>query len=153
MNSGFSRRQVIAALAAAPLAAQTTFPSVDSAVINSHDGRVTQALQDQITDPNHPGYGTLAQEDGLYSAGSAAGLLATFMASYLHPQARPYGDTLLVERMKLAVRFLETAQHPNGSIDLLTTNFSSPPDTGFAVHSAAPRSAWPSAPGVASWSH
>jgi hypothetical protein len=137
MNSGLSRRQAIAALAAAPLAAQTTFPSVDTAVITSHNDRLTQLLKDQIVDPNHPGYGTLAQEDWLYSAGSAAGLLAAFMASYLHPQARLHGDPLLADHMKLAVRFLETAQHPDGSIDLPTTNFLSPPDTGFIVHNTA----------------
>jgi hypothetical protein len=137
MNIGLSRREALAALAATPLAAQTAFPPVDAALVASQDSRLAQALQNQITDPRHPGCGSVAQEDGLYSAGSAAGLLVTFMASYLNSQARLSGDPLLVDRMKLAARFLETAQHASGCIDLLTTNFNSPPDTGFVVHNAA----------------
>ena len=37
MDHGLSRREALAALAATPLAAQTTFPSVESDVVARHD--------------------------------------------------------------------------------------------------------------------
>jgi hypothetical protein len=74
---------------------------------------------------------------GLHSAGSAGGVAETLTASFIHPKSRFHGDNALVERVRLAAGFLERSQSPQGNIDLLTTNFNSPPDTGFVVHNVA----------------
>jgi hypothetical protein len=74
---------------------------------------------------------------GLHSAGSAGGAVETLTASFLHPQSRYRGDPEVLERIRLAAGFLERSQSPQGFIDLLTTNFNSPPDTGFVVHNVA----------------
>lgn len=123
--------------AAAASAASATPPAVDPQVVKRNDAAVERMLESQITDPASPWRGSIPDEFGLHSAGSAGGVAETMTASFLHPQSKFHADNGLVERMHLAAEFLERSQSPQGNIDLLSTNFNSPPDTGFAVHNAA----------------
>ena len=116
--------------------AQPGEPKIDADVVRRHDAAVEKALAAQITGAGHRGFGSLPAEDGLYHAGTAAGLFLNYAAAYLYPESRYHHDRALPERMQMAARFLERAQHPDGTIDLLTTNFHSTPDTGFVVHNA-----------------
>ena len=94
-------------------------------------------MQSQITDSSSPWRGSVPDQFGLHSAHSAAGVAETMSASLVHPQSRFRGDPMLLERIKMAAGFMERSQSARGNIDLLTTNFDSPPDTGFVVHSVA----------------
>ena len=131
-----NRRQAIATLAAAPLVAQSRETKIDPEIVRRHDAAVEKALAAQITDAGHRGFGSLPAEDGLYHAGTAAGLFVNYAAAYLHAESKYHRSRVLPERMQMAARFLDRAQHTDGTIDLLTTNFHSTPDTGFVVHSA-----------------
>lgn len=133
MNPLFSRRQFVALPAASQLAAAGT----DSEVVRRHDGRVQSLLEQQITDPASPWRGASLDRSGLCFPGSAGGMLEAFMAAFLHPASRFHRDRALVERMRLAAGYLERAQNAQGNIDLVITNFNSPPDTGFVVHGVA----------------
>jgi hypothetical protein len=106
-------------------------------LVQRHDAAVATLLQSQITDPASRFRGSVPDQYGLHSAGSAGGAAETFAAAFVHPQSRFHNDEALLERIRLAAGFLERSQSPQGNIDLLTTNFNSPPDTGFVVHGVA----------------
>ncbi|MBZ5619653.1 MAG: hypothetical protein LAQ69_13155 [Acidobacteriia bacterium] len=132
-----TRREAIGALALAAIPAPSPAAEIDPAVVRRHDDDVARLLERQVTDPASRGYGTQRDDLEMFSPGAAAGLLESYYAAFLCPQSKYHRDAALVERMKLAARFLERAQDEHGFVDLATTNFSSPPDTGFTVHPAA----------------
>ena len=121
---------------AAPADAQPPSSPLDRAVARN-DAAVRTLLDNQITDATSPWRGSVPDQVGLHSAGSAGGVAETLTASFIHPKSRFHTDNALVERIRLAAGFLERSQSPQGNIDLLTTNFNSPPDTGFVVHNVA----------------
>ena len=102
-----------------------------------NDEAVRTLLERQVTDPTSQSRGSVPDQFGLHTAGSASGAAETLTASFLHRQSRFHDDRVLLERIRLAAGFLERAQSPQGNIDLLTTNFNSPPDTGFVVNNVA----------------
>jgi hypothetical protein len=111
-------------------------PAVD-AVVARNDTAARTLLDAQVTDPASAWCGSVPDQFSLHSAGSAAGVIETLAASFVHPRSRFHDDPALLERIRLAAAFLERSQSAEGNIDLLTTNFNSPPDTGFVVHLVA----------------
>src|SRR5690606_19673643 len=94
-------------------------------------------LTSQVTDGAGRYRGGIPDQTGLHHPYSAGGAIETLAAAFIHPQSAFRGDAVLVDRIRLAAGFLERHQSPQGNIDLLTTNFNSPPDTGFVVHDVA----------------
>lgn len=133
MDTSITRRQAIAAPALPALTTQTP----DRAILEGHDQAVADLLRRQIRDPSSPWRGTYADPFGLHHAGSAAAILASLTAAFLHPGSKHHRDPGLIEPIRLAAGYLERAQHPDGTIDLLITNFHSPPDTAFTVQPVA----------------
>ncbi|MBI1389033.1 MAG: hypothetical protein GC154_11350 [bacterium] len=107
------------------------------AVLAANDAQARDLMSRQQLDPNSRGYGACADGDGLYQPGSAAALAQTLAASYLSERSALYRDVETLNRIQLAAKHLQRVQSPDGFIDLLTTNFNSPPDTGFVIHHAA----------------
>ena len=140
-----SRREALAILGAAGTTAVTGhLTRIDTAqsapldgALARNDAAVRTLLANQITDSGSAWRGSVPDQFGLHSAGSAGGVAETLTASFVHPRSAFHRDTALVDRLRLAAGFLERAQSPEGNIDLLTTNFNSPPDTGFVVHNVA----------------
>src|SRR5215475_2175585 len=137
--SKLTRRDLVLGLtgAAVVIAAPAAPPSVDAATVERNDVIVDRILINQVTSQTSPYRGSVPDEYLLHSAGSAAGLIEACAAAAVCPQSRFHRDAALIERIRLAAGFLERSQSSEGNIDLLSTNFNSPPDTGFVVHNVA----------------
>ncbi len=140
MTMEFSRRQAMA-LGAASFASVYLPAQAEAQIlpewIQSHDAKVASALERQVTDPQSRWCGGIPDNWGLYHCGAAAEFLKDGAAAHFSPQSAYHLKETLRERMKLAADFLLRFQRDSGNIDLLVTNFDSPPDTGFVVHKAA----------------
>jgi hypothetical protein len=124
----------MASAAAAAAAVPARAAGIPSDVVARHDRSVERLVETQITDRNSRWAGTMEDAGGLHSPGAAGGLVTACATAFLQPASRFYRAPLMLERCRLAAGFLERAQTADGNIDLLTTNFNSPPDTGFVVH-------------------
>ena len=103
-------------------------------LVERHDDSVDRLLRSQITAPDSPHRGAIPDPaTGLHHAVTAAGLLEACAAAFLCPQSRYHRNHELIARIRLATAYLDRVQLPSGNISLLTTNFNSPPDTGFAT--------------------
>jgi len=139
VTGGATRRQILWTMGGAALAAgaPATPPEMDARVVARNDAALENLLRAQITDAANARLGGVPDEYGMFHAGSAGGLIETAAASLLTPQSKHRGAPEVLERIRLAAQFLERSQSAEGNIDLLSTNFNSPPDTGFVVHNVA----------------
>ncbi|MEZ5278002.1 MAG: hypothetical protein R3F07_16595 [Opitutaceae bacterium] len=115
---------------------QTNNPLM-STIVKQHDAGLETLLARQVTDPSSPYVGAIPDDTGLHHPGSAAALLKSAAAAYLNPDSGFHRDPALFQRMRIAAAYLDRCQTADGNINLLTTNFNSPPDTGFAVENVA----------------
>jgi hypothetical protein len=143
MSLEMNRREAIAlgmaSLASLSLSSQAeSSPGVAApALVQTHDERLKHLLDSQVTDSQSRWCGAIPDQWGIHYCTSAGGLLRDGAAAYFHPQSQFHASQELFERMKLAAAFLTRSQNDEGNIDLLSTNFNSPPDTGFVVHNVA----------------
>ncbi len=135
-RQGTTRRQILGALGSVALAAAAPAspPEVDTRAVARNDAALESLLPAQVTDPASPRLGGVADEYRMFSAGSAGGFVETAAAAWIAPQSKHHAAPELLERIRHAAQFLERSQSAEGNIDLLSTNFNSPPDTGFVVH-------------------
>ncbi len=131
-----TRREAFLSLTAATAAvavAAPVPPEAPAPVIQRTDAAVENYLRTQITEPG-PWLGSVPDEYLQHPAGTPSGLIELMTAALIHPRSKHFNENELVARIRLAAGFLERSQSPEGFIDLLSTNFNSPPDTGFVVH-------------------
>jgi hypothetical protein len=114
--------------------ASSEFPRV---AVETNDSAVTKGMDAQVIEAGHPFRGGIPDEHDLYHAGIAGRFIQQATAAYFCEASRYFGDDKLMTHLEHALSFLESVQRSDGNIDLLSTNFNSPPDTGFVVHKVA----------------
>ncbi len=118
---------------ASPWGASAAEEDIFTRMVKGSDSSVPKLLSRQEQRPGHRWLGGWADDFGIHSPMGTSGLIRTLAAVYLSAESGWYRRKDLVPRMEQAVKYLLAAQHGDGTIDLYTTNFHSPPDTAFAV--------------------
>jgi hypothetical protein len=106
-------------------------------MVHENDLRIVDILASQTRDKDHPFTGGFSDRHGIYHAGIAASHIGNLIAGYIAPQSEFHRSASIEGSLALAMDFLIASQHDDGTIDLVTTNFHSTPDTGFVVEPLA----------------
>jgi len=120
-------------LAIKPFPAFDNFDGLVDNLVALNDEQVESLAAKQNTDKNAPHFGGVPDSWKIYTPHSTGALFKTLAIAFTQPQSKFYRDETLMEKMEAAVKYLLKVQHPDGTIDLLSTNFHSTPDTGFVV--------------------
>jgi len=133
-DESVSRRLALrTAAAAAAAGAAKGQGGIPAEVVRRHDEAVERLLKMQVTDAASRWRGGYPDAYGLHHGGSGSGLINAFATAMLQPASKHHASGLLMERLRLAVDFMNRHVTPDGNYNLLTTNFNSPPDTAFIM--------------------
>lgn len=103
------------------------------AMVAQTDKSIESLLAYQVRDKNSSDLGGLRDGFDLLNPHSTSALIQYGASGLFSPASKYYRSTELLESMNLAALYLIKTQHEDGTIDLLSTNFHSTPDTGFLV--------------------
>ncbi|RMG21592.1 MAG: hypothetical protein D6730_18010 [Bacteroidetes bacterium] len=98
-----------------------------------NDRQVHSLLPQQVQAPGERPHGGLTDRYGIPSAGGTAMFIQRLASAYVAADSLYAREPALMQAMRAAADFLLRIQHADGTIDLHTTNFHSPPDTAFVV--------------------
>jgi len=127
----------VASLSLVPPAVAASQDEQLAALVASHDDALAGLMRRQVRDPASPWRGAVMNNHELYTAHSAADMLHACAGAYYQPLSAWHQSPEVLECARMAAGFLERVQSEDGNIDLLETNFNSPPDTAFVVHKVA----------------
>ncbi len=97
------------------------------------DAKVPALLEQQEKNPAHRWVGGVRDAYGIHNAPETGKFIRHLAGVYCESQSRYFHDPALLAPLQAAINYFLKTQHRDGSIDLHTTNFNSPPDTGFVI--------------------
>ncbi|MEM8969595.1 MAG: hypothetical protein AAGE93_24470, partial [Bacteroidota bacterium] len=107
--------------------------SLIEAFANGNDISIKSLLERQEKDTKHPEYGAITNSYGTHNPQNTSSFLQRLSCGLVSEYSEFYQSESLFEPMLRASEYLLQAQHPDGTIDLHTTNFHSTPDLAFSV--------------------
>ena len=107
-------------------------------LIQLNDQSIPSLLGRQEINSNHPWFGGIENEYQIYTPQDTTFFIQTLACSLVTPYSEYYQSENLINRLEIGITYLLKAQHVDGTIDLLSTNFHSTPDTGFIVKRLSP---------------
>lgn len=127
---------VVSTLATRRLLAENPPQSTSELVtklIAVNDAKIPVWLATQEKRTDHRWLGASIGGNGIHWVQGTTEMINTLCCGICGPGSTYFHSEQLVGPLRLAVAYLLRAQHPDGTIDLHTSNFSSPPDTAFAI--------------------
>jgi len=115
----------------------TDSPQATSEIITKlvavNDAKIPVWLATQEKRADHRWVGGSIGGNGIHWVQGTTEMISTLCCGICAPGSSYFQSKELVEPLRLAVAYLLRAQHADGTIDLHTSNFASPPDTAFAI--------------------
>ncbi|KQS31138.1 hypothetical protein [Dyadobacter sp. Leaf189] len=102
-------------------------------MVTRNDTSIESLRKFQVKDTDSPDLGGLRDGFDILNPHSTSAMVQCGAAGLFSPSSKYYKSTDLLASVNLAVLYLIKTQHSDGTIDLLSTNFHSTPDTGFLV--------------------
>ena len=106
-------------------------------LIRLNDKQISDNPNPQITDPQSHDLGAICDGDGIPNALSTGGYISLWAISVSCKESIHYASSNLIRCIEKGAQYLTKNQHSDGTIDLLSSNFHSPPDTAFSVDNVA----------------
>lgn len=107
-------------------------------MIRRNELSIENAYTRRINDQNSPRYGAVLDGVEIATPHSSLGFIKSGICCLASPESKYHNDQKLLSDLVDTAKFLLTLQHEDGTIDLVTTNFHSTPDTGFLVKYLCP---------------
>jgi len=111
----------------------SSFSELIDNLIQLNDERIPALLDLQEKNQQSKYFGGVQDSFKIFNPGSTSGLITGLTCGFCSPKSKYFRDEKLAESIELAAKYLLKIQHSDGTIDLLSTNFHSTPDTGFVV--------------------
>ena len=133
----------VCALPVLPVAAYTEAVPVPAKpawlldLIKLNDQQLTSIEGYRIGEPG-PFFGAIKDGDDIPNPQSSADFVRRSACAITCPESSFYQSSSLLREIDSALGYLLKAQHTDGTLDLLSTNFHSTPDTGFIVKRLVP---------------
>ena len=102
-------------------------------LITANDNQLDRLREYRVSDATSPAYGGYLDGVNIPNAHSTVAYIRTAGSALASPESRHYRSEIVANELEDAVKYLLKIQHSDGTIDLLSTNFHSTPDTGFVV--------------------
>jgi hypothetical protein len=106
--------------------------------IKQNDAVIPNFKNIRISDPNSPHFGGFIDADEIPNVHSTSSFVQRASWAVSTAESAYFQSKELLKEIELGLKYLLKSQHADGTIDLLSTNFHSTPDTGFIVMYLAP---------------
>ena len=106
-------------------------------LIKLNDTYLNGSNANKIKDKFNPYFGARLDGELIPNPHSTSGYLNIACAAVATPESIYYQSPIILNEIQDAVQGMLSLQHADGSIDLLSTNFHSTPDTAFIVERLA----------------